>query len=379
MTNNILLVANWDSNVGYAWWLIENFWAAIANEFSNKQHKSLLIYPSISKIPPLIEQSPIDILQHDFNDHSIGGTFKLIQIIRKNNIRYLYLSDKSETSILYLILKLFGVKKIFIHDHTPGERPKLFGLKKVLKKLYKRIPLINADVFIAVTDYIRNRMIYSSGLPPEKCHVAKNGINPIGRDPQYRYYAHDTFNLPHDSLLIVTTGRANFYKRIDFLIEVFAKVLARTKSSNLYFIYCGEGPHLEDFKRLASKLGLDKKFIFAGRRNDIPQLLQSCNIGIQASHGEVGYSLSILEYMSAGLATLVPNNPSVCQSITDEFDGIHFEFDNQDALCEKFLQLINDEQSRKKLGNNAITTIENNYTLQNTNRELINIISTYIN
>lgn len=33
LASHILLVANWESDVGYAWWLMENFWATIAQYY----------------------------------------------------------------------------------------------------------------------------------------------------------------------------------------------------------------------------------------------------------------------------------------------------------------------------------------------------------
>ena len=378
MRKNILLVANYDSNVGYAWWLMENFWATIANEFTKKGYKCLLLYPKITTIPKIILESQILLIEQDYADTSYSGIKKLLSIIRNNDIGYLYLTDKPETSFLYALFKLCGVKSIFIHDHTPGERTKLAGFKLQLKKLYKRLPLLNADIFIAVTDYVRTRMLECSALPANKCFVAKNGIIPIGRNPEYRYYCHDTFDLPRNSTLVITTGRANYYKRIDFLITAFANILSKNKLSHVYFIFCGDGPHLLAFQTLATQLGLSKEFIFAGKRSDIHLLLQSCDIGVQASEGEVGYSLSILEYMSAGLATLVPDNPSVCQSITDGYDGQYFSRNSLSSLCSNLLNLIKNKDLRQKLSLHATKTIGSSYLLSNTNSQLIQILSKVI-
>ena len=33
---NILLVGNWSSDTGYAWWLMETFWVAIARKFRGR-------------------------------------------------------------------------------------------------------------------------------------------------------------------------------------------------------------------------------------------------------------------------------------------------------------------------------------------------------
>lgn len=378
MKKNILLVANWDSNVGYAWWLMENFWSIIAHKFSSQGIKSILIYPSISVIPDIIKNSPIEIIKHDYDDSSHANVKRLESIINEHNIGHIYLSDKPETCFRYLRLKLWNINTIIVHDHTPGDRPKLTGLKLLVKKLIKRLPLINADCFIAVTPFVKERMIFSSGIPENKCFIAKNGINHIGRDTKNRYYCHDAFNIPHNSTLIISTGRANYYKRIDFLIDCFAMLLQKNNINNLYFVFCGEGPHLQDFKESAINHGITDKFIFAGKRNDVNLLLQSCDIGIQASKGEVGYSLSILEYMSAGLATLVADKPSVCQSIIDGVDGLHYEHNNISSACEKLSSVINNQELREKLGANAIESVKVNYTFKQTNKQLLDILDKFI-
>jgi len=379
MKKNILFVANWDSNVGYAWWLMENFWSTIANKFSAKGHQCFLIYPTISTIPDTIQSSPITIIQHDYDDDSRSGQKSLQSIIKQNNIAYIYLTDKPGTSIKYLLQKFWGIKKIIIHDHTPGERPKLSRFKRLYTNLQKSLPLINADYFIAVTPFVKNRMIYSSGIPKKRCFVAKNGIKPIGRNPEYQYYCHDKFNIPRDATIIITTGRATYYKRINIIIEGFATVLRENSIKNLYCIYCGDGPHINEFKHQVKKEKITEHFLFAGLRNDVAKLLQSCHIGIQASQGEVGYSLSILEYMSAGLATLTPNNPSTNQSITDKSDGLHFEADNAQSLAYNLLILINNKDYREQLGKNAASTINKHFHIDTTNKNLLSIFSSIVN
>jgi hypothetical protein len=58
---NILLVANWESDVGFAWWLMENFWVTISRHFSQYGMASYLIYPSITQIPQGIQSSAIQV------------------------------------------------------------------------------------------------------------------------------------------------------------------------------------------------------------------------------------------------------------------------------------------------------------------------------
>lgn len=54
VTGAILLVANFSSDVGYAWWLMENFWVTIARHYHGHGKRSILIYPRISAVPKAV-------------------------------------------------------------------------------------------------------------------------------------------------------------------------------------------------------------------------------------------------------------------------------------------------------------------------------------
>jgi hypothetical protein len=96
---NILLVANWDSDVGYAWWLMENFWVTISDHFGKQGKISYLIYPKISKIPESIASSRIEVSECSFQDHSIANLRIIRRFIQSHNISYLYLTDSPSYSL----------------------------------------------------------------------------------------------------------------------------------------------------------------------------------------------------------------------------------------------------------------------------------------
>ena len=70
---NVMLVANYPPDVGYAWWLMENFWILIADVCSDKGLKCYLAYPTAGRAPETISKSSIEPLVCDWNDHSPIG------------------------------------------------------------------------------------------------------------------------------------------------------------------------------------------------------------------------------------------------------------------------------------------------------------------
>jgi len=371
---NILLVANWESNVGYAWWLMENFWTTISDNFEKQGKKSYLIYPKISHIPNTITDSNIEVLELDFRNRSLSNLKKLYILIKQKNIKYIYLTDATFHGTFYLLLRSWGIIKIVVHDHTPGDRTTASGLRKILKSTIYKIPFLSADHFIAVTDFVYERFLNVACIPHNKCSCAPNGIFPIHLDHINNNYTQTTFGIPKDRIIIVSTGRASYYKGIDFLIDCANELISDQGLDKLHFLYCGDGPDLKKFKSLAKKYNLENNFTFAGNRADIRQILPSCDIGFHASSGEVGYSLSILEYMSAGLVAIVPNRPSTSLAITNNVNGIIYKHCDIHSATNAIIDALS-KKKRERIRGNAIKLIREEYNIKFTNDKLIRILT----
>lgn len=376
--DNILLVANWGSDAGYAWWLMENFWVTISEHFHEQDKDCYLIYPTITKIPNSIASSKLITVELDFKNRSLPNIKKLSRLIREKDISYIYLTDYYSYTTFYVLLRLWGIKTIVVHDHTPGDRPPPSRLKSLFKRIIQKTPFITADHFIAVTDFVYKRLIQVACIPANKCSCARNGIDPIDLDNHDDKYTYQSFGIPQTRKIIVLTGRASYYKGIDFFIEC-ANILVNNLSRNdLHFLYCGTGPDIDDFMTLTDKYSLNNYFTFAGNRSDIRNILPSCYIGFHAATGEVGYSLSILEYMSAGLLTLVPDTPSTSLAITDMKDGFLYKYRDTSSAIDTILRAL-DYEDAHIIRSNAINEVRQKYNIRNTNKQLIEILSPLYN
>jgi glycosyltransferase involved in cell wall biosynthesis len=371
---NILLVANYASDVGYAWWLMENFWTQISRYFHDQNRLCFLIYPKINRISEKILNAPVIISEHDFSDRSLPSLKRLKKLIKMNKIRSVYITDNKYYSPYYALLRCWGIDKIVLHDHIPGERPSIPIYKRIIKHFIHSIGFFSCDHYIGVSKFVYERFVNTACIPHNKCSYTLNGIIPIETNGQYTYYAHDIFNIPKNSIIIVTTGRATFYKGLDIFIKCSNIIINEKGENDVYFLHCGDGPDLEAFKRMSANFGLNHRLIFAGNRPDVRQILQSCSIGIQASRGEA-FSLSILEYMSAGLVVLAPNHCGNPEAIQDNVNGILYKPGDVQDLAERLCSLIHDEDRRARLGSAAKNTVLEKFDIKRTNAELIRILA----
>lgn len=367
----ILLVANWDSGVGYAWWLMESFWEQISKKYSHS-HDCFLVFPSISTIPDLILKADITCHKEDFTKVGFAAVLRQCIYLWRHKIRMVYFSDNSSRHWRYILFRLIGVKTIVIHDHTPGLRTVPVGAKKYIKTLLSNLPFINCDGIIGVSEYIRERAIKVACFPKAKVYVAANGLRPLGKVEAIDL--HHVFGIPTDARIIVTTGRATKYKGIDFAIKCMAELAHQHKREDFHWVFCGDGEELEEFRALVKELEITKFTSLVGKRSDVASILAGSDIAFHPSLGEVGYSLSILEYMQAGMPVVVSDNPSVCGATIDNETGLIYKEQNINSAVQSFITLLDDNVLLKKLGNNSKDAVKQ-YSLDNTHKSLLDALS----
>jgi len=368
----LLLVANWDSGTGYAWWLMKSFWLLLSDYYSTRRGLVFLAYPSISVVPEDIESSEIIVKQMSFNDSSLASLWGQCRFIRKHNIETIYFSDHSSCSLKYLLFHLIGVQHIIVHDHTPGVRSVPGKIKKILKTALRHVPLICVDGLIAVSKYVKKRHIEVTCMPRGRCYCAENGL-PDMPDVKALDIVKE-FGVPANRRVMVTTGRASVYKGIDFSLAVLSALIHEHGRGDVHYLFCGDGSDLDVLKKRAIELDVEEYVTFTGRVQSVYPYLKACDFAIHPSKGEVGYSLSILEYMQAGLPVIVPDNPSVCGETANEVTGyIYREGDVADA-ANKVIELLNAPELMTSMGLAAEDVASKKHKLSDTHSQLLRAI-----
>ncbi len=364
----ILCVANWKSDVGYAWWLMESYWVKISEVFS-ESHTTFLAYPEINAVPQHIENSEIRYFQHTFRPETFSDIRRNMALIKKHNIRVLYLSDYGVSSLAYAMYRAAGVDKIIVHDHTPGLRTKATGLKKHLKTIKANFPLARADAAFGATSFVTRRLTETACFSEKRCFTVQNGILPFDCAPATDGRLNRLF-AGSSSKVIVTAARANKYKGIDFALEVIAKLVHEHQFSDISYLLCGDGPDLDSFRQQAKKLDIAQYCYFPGRIDKASEILCHCYLGFQPAKGEVGYSLSILEYMYAGLPVIVPDNPSVCEATDHGETGAIYTQNNVESAAQAIADYLSEPARQEQHGNAAREQVRQHYTLAATHDAL---------
>lgn len=346
-----LAVGNYDSNVGYAWRLMESFWCAIAEQLRPLGYQAHVVFPSVSIVPMCLSQAGFSVRLHDFTKRDPLSILRQSYFLWSHNIQFLYLTDFKTYSAAYFFYRLAGVRKIVSHDHTPGLRtiPSPFRLR--IKQFLNGIKWLSVDACFAVSPYVSQRLVSVNGVHPDKVFCITNGI-PVQDSPSVK--------VPHEGIRIVTVARAHYYKGIDFAIKVMAVLLKNNPSLLLSYTLFGDGPNIDEFKQLAESLGVSKSVHFAGRVDDVVNRLLAADIAFHPSLGEA-MSLALLECMRAQLAVVVSSNPSVSSFLINNQTALIYEEGSVTSAADAIQRLINDSLMCDELGQNAWRAVKNQF------------------
>jgi glycosyltransferase involved in cell wall biosynthesis len=360
---NLLMVSNYPSDTAYAWWLMEHFWRILAKRFIDSGRSVYLAYPTITTLTEAISTAPIETVELTIPWKTRIQSLQVKDFLREKGISAIYFTDQPYFNLKYAMMRLHGVKSILVHDHTPGDRPPALGLKGTLKAAQNLLPWFTADRVICVSELMRKRNMTNTRIPAWKCDVVQNGIHPVNCKQKENTLLRESLGVRPDSFLIISTGRAHPFKRFDFIIECADALRQMAPGLDAVFLLAGDGVAMPALKEQVQSLDLENSVRLLGFRNDIRDLLCMSDIALHAALGE-GFSLSIVEYMSAGLPVLVPDIPSVSQAIQHNETGILYPKDETDTVASHIVALATDTGRRLAMGNAARAEADGLYSLE---------------
>ena len=164
-----------------------------------------------------------------------------------------------------------------------------------------------------------------------------------------------SFILPSPALLenkrVIAVGRYSYQKGFDRLIAAWAKVCQQVDDWTLHLV--GDGELRTALQKQIKELNLEEKIILGKAETDMPKVYQDASILALSSHYE-GLPMVLLEAQAAGLPIVSFSCKCGPQDVIENgVDGFLVDEGDVDALAEKLVLLIKDEDLRKRMGHEA--------------------------
>lgn len=234
----------------------------------------------------------------------------------------------------------------------------------VRSTLDREVVARGADVFIAVSEADRRRMIELEGIDPRRLRVIPNAVAaPVPRGHDVRAELGIAASAP----VVVTVCQLRPEKAVEVLVE--AAAILRRSEPDARVLVAGDGSERVFLQSRIDALGLADTVVLLGTRRDVPDVLAAADVAVCCSDFE-GTPLSVMEYMGAGkpvVATRVGGLPEV---VEDGLQGLLVQPRDPAALAEALARLLGDSSLRQRLGEAARTRQRTRFDLDATVRQI---------
>lgn len=163
----------------------------------------------------------------------------------------------------------------------------------------------------------------------------------------------------NSSFVITYVAELSNRKNQEVLISAMSRLCEKYDNLKLYLI--GDGPNVEEYKKLVKQLNLEDNVIFSGYQSDVTKYLYASDMLVSSSKQE-GLPVNILEGMSIGLPIVVSNCRGNIDLIKNGYNGLIVENDSM-SFEQAIEKIFLDKNLRDKLGEKNLLEIKK-YSLQ---------------
>ena len=234
--------------------------------------------------------------------------------------------------------RLGGVMGVVASSHliTPVSDVR-FGM------LRHRFRTMALDRYLAVSSEVESRLCGDFGVPESKVRVVRNGVPLAAFDCSPDPVLRDMLGAGGTAPIVLTAARLHHQKGHVHLLEAAALV------PEARFVIVGDGPERETLEALARTLGVESRVRFLGYREDIAQLLASCDLFVLPSLYE-GLPISVLEAMAAGKPVIATAIGGTREAVIDGVTGLLVPPADSRALAAGIRRVIADGSLALRLG-----------------------------
>lgn len=251
--------------------------------------------------------------------------------------------------------KLAGIKNVVsfeqnVYDaYDAIKTKKMYLVDRLLQKWCRKV--------VAVSSAVKNSLI-KHGIKEKNIVVIHNSVDIAKYNKEPNLALKEKLGITQDAFVFLTIGRLIPQKGIDVLLKALAQL-----RDNLVLLIVGRGAEERALKQLAADLNIERKTIFLGVRNDIPDILSICDIFVLASRYE-GLPVVVVEAMASAKPVIITDFEASRDIIVSGENGLVVERENIESLAKAMAALMSDRDWRDKLSQNAYKKVQD-FSIQN--------------
>ncbi len=264
---------------------------------------------------------------------------RIARLIQRENGSLLHAHDAHAVTLAAIASRIAGIPRVCTRrvDFVPRSRWK-----------YRR----GMDHVICVSHAVE-RICADAGVPRHHMTVVHSGIDlsRLKRASGDRNRSRSEFvGQQTDRPIVLNVASLADHKDQRCLLDAIPHVLGEIPEVVLVIV--GEGELERPLRRQVARLNLERHCIFAGHRNDVPDLLNACDLLAASSYME-GLCTSVMDAMAAGKAVVSTNAGGLPELVEEGITGLLVPPRDPKALGRAIVTLLQDHDRRAAFGRAA--------------------------
>ncbi len=216
---------------------------------------------------------------------------------------------------------------------------------RIFQKLIKlAISNLLSSGMVIVQNPDDRRWLIGSGVPEEKIRLIRGS----GVDTEVFTPGHRTNEVP----VVVLVARMLWDKGVGQFVEAAHIIRSRGETARFVLIGSPDPENPSSISELQLKAWSDEGVVeWWGHRNDLPSILKCVDIACLPSYYREGVPKSLLEAAAAGLPIVTTDAPGCREIVENGVNGLLVPPQNVSRLVEALIYLLDDRDTRRKMGN----------------------------
>jgi glycosyltransferase involved in cell wall biosynthesis len=280
--------------------------------------------------------------------YDLYAFIKLYSLFRSEKFDIVH-THTAKAGVLGRIAAYFSGRPVIIHTPHGHNFYGYFGpigskMVVIIERLLGRF----SDKIICLTELEKKDYIRFKIAKEDKLSLIHLGLELDDYDkPSGKSKIKIDFNIGPEENLVAMIGRLEPVKGPQYFVKAAVEV---AKQNNITkFILIGEGSLRKTLEEKVGKLGFNEKIIFAGWREDIPEILSDLDILVLPSLNEA-VGMVLIEAQAKGMAVIATNVGGIPEIVKDKQTGILVRPGDYLGLARAINHLLADREKRLVMG-----------------------------
>ncbi len=179
------------------------------------------------------------------------------------------------------------------------------------------------------------------------------------------------YNIAPESKVLIFVGRLSREKNLIFSLEVLAEILKIRK--DVIFMFVGSGYQMEELRKLAAELGVEKNVCFVGfiPHDKVSSYYNASDVFVMPSLSEI-MPLTVLEAMACGLPAVVLDDTAFYDTVFEGKNGFIVKEQKPEIFAKRVLDLLGNNELYQKFSQTSLMVAQR-FSIEELTKRLVEI------